>query len=290
MARSLRILIGALIAALALTSLTPLAVSGAPPTSSFGGRTSFLGSDFPGAAMEERGLRLADDGHVMDMNMDTSSAGGFERTAGSSRKNPMFALLLSCVVPGWGEIYAGETTRGRWFMASEAAVWVGYGSFKLQAKMREDDYIEYAQIYAGVEGADSDYLSDIADYVRSEGDASYNQAIRAEARSLYPDDLEAQRDYAAEHGYYGDDSWDWGSRDRFYKYRDLRGAASQSDRYAFYMTGLAFLNRAISAIDSAWMARRYNAGIDEEPSARLSVAPLFEDGEVGGRATLELSF
>jgi hypothetical protein len=38
------------------------------------------------------------------------------------------------------------------------------------------------------------------------------------------------------------------------------------------------------------MVRRHNAGIEQEPVARLSVAPHFDDGDVGGRATLELSF
>lgn len=241
------------------------------------------------AALAERGLSLSPDGDVMDMEISPGSAGGSARRP--EKKNPMVALLLSCVVPGWGEIYAGETTRGRWFMASEAAVWVGYGAFRLQADMREDDYTEYARIFAGVDGgASSDYLGDIADYIRSEGDDSYNQAIRAEARSLYPDDLDAQRAYLAEHGYFGEQSWDWESLERFREYRDLRSAASQSERYAFYMTGLALLNRALSAVDSAWMARRHNAGIEREPVARLSVAPHFDDGDVGGRATLELSF
>jgi hypothetical protein len=253
-------------------------------------RTSLLEGAVPTRAeLSEKGLRLSDEGHIMDLEFVSGHTP--DEPEARAKKNPMVALLLSCVVPGWGEIYAGEATRGRWFMASEAAVWVGYGTFRLQAAMREDDYIEYAQIFAGVEqGASSDYLKDIADYVRSEGDNSYNQAIRAEARSLYPDDLEAQNEYLAEHGYFGDLSWDWGTRDRLRGYRDLRSAASQSERYAFYMTGLAVLNRALSAIDSAWMARRHNAGLGQEPAARLSVAPHFEDGEIGGRATLELSF
>jgi hypothetical protein len=169
----------------------------------------------------------------------------------------MVALLLSCVVPGWGEIYVGETTRGRWFMAAEAAIWAGYGTFRIQEGMREDSYREYAQIFAGAAaGASSDYLNDMGGYIRSEGDNSYNESIRREARSLFPDDLQAQAAYLAENGYHGDLSWDWGTRDRFLEYRDLRRFASESERNAFYATGLAVLNRVISAIDGAWMARR----------------------------------
>ena len=203
----------------------------------------------------------------------------------------MIALLLSCAIPGLGEVYAGETDRGRWFMASEVAIWAGYGGFRIQQKMRTDDYEEYAQIFAGAPpGASSDYLSDMGDYIRSEGDNSYNESVRRDARSLYPDDIEAQHAYVLEHGYYGDLAWDWGSRERFLEYRDLRRAAGRSERNAFYMTGVAVLNRALSAIDGAWMARRHNAGIEDGPRARLSVAPQIERGDVGARATLEVSF
>ncbi len=194
-------------------------------------------------------------------------------------------------MPGWGEIYVGETSRGQWFMASEVAIWAGYGAFQIQAGMREDDYREYAQSFAGAAaGASSGYLSDMGGYIRSEGDNSYNESIRREARSLFPDDLQAQAAYLAEHGYYGDLSWDWGTSDSFNKYRELRQAASKSDRNAFYLTGVAVLNRALSAIDSAWMARRHNAGVRGEPVARLSVVPQISGGEIGARATLEVPF
>jgi hypothetical protein len=175
-------------------------------------------------------------------------------------------------------------------MASELAIWAGYGAFQLQHGMRTDDYEEFARIFADAPaGASDGYLSDMGDYIRSEGDNSYNEAVRREARSLFPNDLEAQHAYLQEHGYFGDLAWDWGSKERFIEYRELRRAASRSERNAFYMTGLAVLNRVISAIDGAWMARRHNAGLTGRP-ARLSVAPEFDGRDVGARATLEVSF
>ena len=244
---------------------------------------------YVGACLAESGLSLSDETPLAALEARPSSGASYGGVPDT--KNPMVALLLSCVLPGWGQIYAGETTRGRWFMAAEAGIWAGYGAFRIQEGMREDDYREYAQIFAGTAaGASSDYLSDMGGYIRSEGDDSYNESIRREARSLFPDDLEAQRAYLAENGYHGDLSWDWGTRDRFFEYRDLRRFASESERNAFYMTGLAVLNRVVSAVDSAWMARRHNAGVLGEPSARLSVVPQISGGEVGARATLEMSF
>ncbi|MFH1690427.1 MAG: hypothetical protein ABIE42_09350 [Candidatus Eisenbacteria bacterium] len=274
----------------AVSILTPALLLAALATADADIRTeSARGGEYVGARLAESGLSLSDDTPVraVEARPSSGSSGG----GGQDAKNPMVAFLLSCLIPGWGDVYAGETTRGRWFMATEAAIWAGYGTFRIQEGMRKDDYEEYAQIFAGtVAEPNSDHLSHMGDYIRSEGDDSYNQLIRREARSLFPDDLEAQAAYLAENGYYGDLAWDWGGKDRFYEYRELRLAASRSDRNAFYMTGLALLNRALSAIDSAWMARRHNAGVRGEPGTRFSVVPQISDGDVGARATLEVSF
>ncbi len=275
--------------ALAVSILALGLVAAASATARADARPEFAPeARYLGARLAGSGLSLSDETPVRDV--EAISTSGPSGGAGDV-KNPMVAFFLSCVIPGWGEVYAGDTTRGRWFMASEAAIWAGYGTFRIQESLRTDDYEEFAQVFAGAAtGADSDYLSHMGDYIRSEGDNSYNQSVRREARSLFPDDLEAQAAYLAENGYYGDLAWDWGSKDRFYEYRELRLAASRSDRNAFYMTGLALLNRALSAIDSAWMARRHNAGVHGEPGTRFSVVPQISDGGVGARATLEVSF
>ncbi|MBC8450711.1 hypothetical protein H8D73_00690 [bacterium] len=207
-------------------------------------------------------------------------------------KNPMVALLMSMVLPGWGEMYTGNDGRGRAFMAAEGAIWVGYASFGIQKGMREDDYREFAHVFAGVpQGSTDEYYQDIADYIRSEGEDSFNEAIRSEARSLYPDDLDAQNAYFLQHGYFGDTGWTWESKARFSEYLDLRHSASLSRKNAFHMLGLAVLNRAISGIDSAWMARRHNQGLKDEPNARLSIAPILDErGSPGSQVTLEMSF
>ncbi len=234
-------------------------------------------------------LSLRDDSSLADLPpiaLAATGAGG-----GNDFKNPMVAVLMSLVLPGWGELYAGHTAPARAFMTAEAGIWVGYAAFEVQGNMREDDYREHAAIFAGVdEDAGSGYLQDIADYIRSEGDDSFNESVRSEARSLYPDDLGAQETYFLENGYFDDQSWEWESEERFDKYRVLRHGASTSNQNAFYMTGLAVLNRAVSAIDAAWMARRHNEGTGGGPSARLTITPDLADGVLGSRATLEFSF
>jgi hypothetical protein len=262
-----------------------------------GAASAVVTTDLPHAygarvELEMDGLSLNEIGSTADF----SSSGRGRRVpaseSGTDMKNPMVALLMSMVLPGWGEMYTGNDGRGKAFMAAEGAIWVGYASFEIQGSMREDDYKEFASIFAGVpRGSTSEYYRDIADYIRSEGEDSYNEGIRSEARSLYPDDLDAQSEYFAQHGYFGDAGWEWESSGRFSEYLDLRHSASLSRKNAFHMIGLAILNRAISSIDSAWMARRHNQGLKNEPHARLFVAPVVDDdGSPGSRVTLEMSF
>ncbi|MBD3367301.1 MAG: hypothetical protein GF405_03865 [Candidatus Eisenbacteria bacterium] len=243
------------------------------------------------SGLRASGLCLDDDVTLREMASEVPNEWTSGRSAGAvEKKNPMIAVLLSLAVPGWGEIYAGHPERGRLFMAAEAGIWIGYASFRIQEDLRIDDYQDYAQSTLGVpDGAGDAYYADIGDYLQSEGQSSYNEDIRREARSLYPDDLEAQDAYLAANGYFGEEAWQWGSVDEIRHYRELRQAAGESDRRAFYMTGLAVLNRALSAIDSAWMARRFNLG-EGGASARVSVSPTFSRGKVGGRATLEITF
>jgi hypothetical protein len=241
------------------------------------------------ARLGASGLSLAEGPSVLEDRPATG--GGPAAVRGNERKNPMLALLMSCVLPGWGEMYTGHTARGRAFMAAEAAIWAAYAGFTIQSGMREEDYREFAEVFAGVPGgAESDYYQDIADYIRNEGYDSYNEAVRDDARSLYPDDPAAQDAYFAEHGYFGDAAWEWESDARFREYRRLRHVAGVSDKKAFYMTGLAVLNRAVSAIDSAWMARLGNQGAASGARASISVTPELDDGQLGARATLQIRF
>jgi len=243
-----------------------------------------------GGSLAASGLSMRDDPPLFEVagSPDDLLLGGGVSSA-EGRKSPIVAAFLSCVLPGWGELYAGESGRGKCFMAAEAAIWLAYAGFTVQGNMRTDDYQEYAGTFAGAPTGMSDqYYDDISDYVRGEGADSYNEAVRAEARGIYPNDIGAQHDYLDENGYSGDELWEWESYDRFLEYRDLRYGAKMSFRKAFYMTGLAVLNRAVSAIDSAWIVRSKN--LERSGGPRLSVLPDFSDGTYGSTLRLEIPF
>ena len=160
------------------------------------------------------------------------------------------ALMKSALLPGWGQLSLGHSTRGYVFMGLEATTWLGAGLSWLKSSWNRDDYVSLAMAEAGIDadGRGSQFLDDLADFSSSD---EYNDYIRSLARYYYPDDPEAQREYFENHARYGSDGWDWSSasaRERFYdRLKDSRNWS----RRAIYIAGFALVNRAVSAIDAA---------------------------------------
>ena len=88
-------------------------------------------------------------------------------------------MLLSLALPGLGELRTGHEKRAVIHFAAEAAVWTTFIVYRLQGGLRKDDYIEYAEVYAGVEDGDGQsdgYYKNLASYMRSDpGPDSYNE-------------------------------------------------------------------------------------------------------------------
>ena len=58
--------------------------------------------------------------------------------------NPGTALLLSAILPGAGELYAGSKLKAGIFFAVEVAAWTGVILFYNKGKDKEDEFMEFA--------------------------------------------------------------------------------------------------------------------------------------------------
>jgi len=67
-----------------------------------------------------------------------------EVTVTTQKKLPGRAMLLSAVLPGMGQIYAGSKIRGAVFLALEAAGWTAFAVFQTQGKNKENEYEDFA--------------------------------------------------------------------------------------------------------------------------------------------------
>jgi hypothetical protein len=222
---------------------------------------------------------------------------GEAATAGTPAAQPKSrrrALFYSLLLPGLGELYLGDRGRATGFFIAEGLIWASYAAWQYSGHLRTDDYIEQAQLGAGVgtsDGAD-DYWRLVGQYVTSSGTGpdAYEEALRREARNQYPDDPAAQDQYVADRLPVGDEAWSWSTAELQEHYRDTRENANRAYDRADYSFGFAVLNRLLSAIDTQIVYRKKHRdaqGRADAPETRIltSVTP---DG--GGALLIQRRF
>ena len=236
----------------------------------------------PGALLLASALRQAD------------GAAGAEAGGVSPAKNPRKALILSLLLPGLGERYLGHRGRSTGFFIAEGAVWANYAAWQVSGHLRQDDYIEQAQLGAGVrsDSEDDDYWRLVGQYERSGGTGpeAYEEVLRREARLQYPDDPAAQDVYVEDRLPTGDRAWSWTTPELQAFYRDTREHANRAFSRSKISFGLAVLNRILSAIDTQILYRSRHRDAQsraDAPETRILTA-VTPDG--GGALLIQRRF
>ena len=209
----------------------------------------------------------------------------------ASPKSAKKALMLSLLVPGLGEYYIGAKRSSQIFLGTELLTWSGYAGFELLGSWRREDLNSFALQHAGVniEGRDNKFLQILKRYPRSENlpnlSGSYNEIVRRDARYFYPhpDSTSARDNYFSENALTGDDAFTWDTRNNWNQYKILLHDYRQAGQYAFYMTGMAVMNRLVSALNAAWLAKKLNKNIDQN-----KVSIVFNPDVIKKKATLTL--
>jgi hypothetical protein len=177
----------------------------------------------------------------------------FQKTDG--RKSATKAMLLSLLLPGAGELYAGNRTSSRIFLGIEGSIWGGFFAFRTYGSWKKRDYKGYSALHAGVnlEGKNDDFFEDITYYDNRD---EYNQFARlynGDKALIYP-----ENDFW---------NWEWDSQDSKGRYRELRNQSKSAYRRALYMVGLAALNRVVSVLDAARSVKKFNRKLGSEFSS-----------------------
>ncbi|NMC43627.1 MAG: hypothetical protein GYA46_06895 [candidate division Zixibacteria bacterium] len=174
-------------------------------------------------------MMAADTGRIsLDLSEQPSSA---------KRVSTKKAMLLSMLLPGAGQYYAGSTFKGQVFMGIEAAIWSGFIAYRVYGDWKREDYEAYAATHAGVDndGKDEEFYDWVGFYTSRE---EFNQLGRLyyPERPFLPDD--------AAH------DWQWDSESSREVFKNLKDASKKSFRNASFMLGLALFNRVIAGIDT----------------------------------------
>lgn len=171
-----------------------------------------------------------------------------QEIATNGKKSVGKAFLMSLIIPGAGEYYAGETSFTKFFLGMEV---LGWGALLLNVNLYSslrNDFKNYAVLHAGVQdrkNADK-YWGDIGKF---DDIFSYN--------------IQRKRDRALNEVYTENTAnyWSWDSKEnRVYYDRKRLDASEIKDREIFFITGL-LLNHLVSAINAVRLARRYNKNL-----------------------------
>ncbi len=200
-----------------------------------------------------------------------SDIGGFEAGRRQGPRNlgtKLKAGALSLLLPGLGQLYNGDKGKALAFGGAELAVWTTYGVLHTIANGAEEDYQDYALIYAGVDGDHSErYWRAVGRYMTSD---EYNEGLEMEARA---EGVEATNLIPAE------DAWFWRSAERQNDFQLLRADAARAyDRRDFTVL-FAIVNRAVAAYDAV-----RSAGDDGHMMRVGRVGVDLESRNVGGKA------
>lgn len=166
-----------------------------------------------------------------------------------SKKNAGIAIIYSLLLPGMGELYAGNYSSGKYFTIAEGSLWLTYIGINSYGGWQQDRYKSLAASKGGVNvaGKNSDYFATISEYVSID---EYNdeQALNRNFEEMY--DVKE---------YY----WNWQNPDDRKSYRSMWVSSEQAYNNLRFVIGGLILNRVISAINAVRSVSAYNKRISE---------------------------
>ncbi|MFI5252438.1 MAG: hypothetical protein ACHQQQ_08415 [Bacteroidota bacterium] len=172
-------------------------------------------------------------------------------TVSDGKKSVPLGILYSLLLPGMGELYAGNYDKGKYFTIAEGALWVAYGGIQSYGDWIQSDARNFAVQHAGINftNKNDQYFIDIGNFVSVN---DYNTEILRERQydKIYdPNSLSA---------------WHWDTDANREAYRLLRVSSDEKFNNARFVLAAIVTNHIISAIDAARMIILNNKNNESE--------------------------
>ncbi|TRZ64509.1 hypothetical protein D4R20_02600 [bacterium] len=173
---------------------------------------------------------------IQELLKDSIKSNKITSISHENKKSPGLAMILSLILPGAGQFYAGRMDVGKYFFASEAALWIGVGGVTLYGDALKNDARSYASVHSGFNksGKTDDYFLNVSNYATI---FEYNNEMLS--RGSYDKIYDVSQYY-----------WAWDAENNRYTY-DLQRRKSErvyNDRSIFY--SLLIANRIVSGISA----------------------------------------
>jgi hypothetical protein len=170
----------------------------------------------------------------------------------SQRKSPALAILYSFLLPGMGELYAGNYSSGKYFTIADGALWLTLFGFDSYANWQKNRYTSYAESFGGVapSGKSDDYYAAIGEF---QNIYDYNNKMALDRRfsKMYDEQL-----------YY----WDWQTNTNRRNYREMWVSSEQAFNNVRFVVGTLILNRLASAVFAVRAVARHNRNLSSDES------------------------
>src|SRR2546426_10222684 len=147
-----------------------------------------------------------------------------------------------------GPVYTKRFDVGKYFLISEASLWLGFAAFTIYGNWLFNDAVGYAVNHAGInrDGKENDFFTNISNYDNVD---EYNQdkLIHGEYDKIY---------YPGT-GY--DFYWDDAANRKKYREDDLASKRIHNDRLFF--VGAIIINHLVSAVSAVILTNKHNSEI-----------------------------
>jgi len=152
-----------------------------------------------------------------------------------NKKSVGLAIVYSLLLPGMGELYAGNYTTGKYFTIAEGALWGTYIGMNTYGSWQKSRYHSFAASNGGVStaGKNDDYFSNISLYLNI-NDYNDDMARNGEFSKMYS---------------VGQNYWKWTEADRR-TYRAMWVSSESAYNNVRFVVGAFVLNRIVSAINA----------------------------------------
>ncbi len=172
-----------------------------------------------------------------------------DQQPGDDTKSVSLAALYSFLLPGMGELYAGDYSFGKYLTIVEGGLIVTLLGFDRYANWLQDDARNFAVVHAGanIAGKDDTYFNALGDF---DNVYAYNQEILRE-RDVNTFDPNA--------GYY----WQWDNSANRNTYRELKVSSDERFNDTRFVAAAIAVNHLISIVDAVRTAIRHNRNISQ---------------------------
>lgn len=168
------------------------------------------------------------------------------------RKSPGIAILYSLLLPGMGELYAGNYDSGRYFTIADGVLWGTMLGVNMYGNWKQNNYETFAIANAGASfsGKDSDFRANVGKYLSVD---DYNNEMDLTG---YPEKVYKSQAYY----------WRWQSNDQRKEYRDLWSSSESAFNSIRFIAGALILNRVISVVNAVRLVSAYNKNLNQQVS------------------------